>query len=125
MKAKEISQIKMTSSELSNIIEVNREKRIKNLPSRLSIVLGDFQTEDLKGEKEMDIFEVLVRLIYRADYQSVRLISELLSAMHNDDTSELEDWTLKECGMIIKDYLRKDTILMRFDEMRNKSCEKK
>lgn len=121
MKNKTSQTLKISSSELSNLVELKLDELSKRLPDRIAFVLREFIEQDLNEIGEIDLFEVLVKLLLKADEDPASLITDLMGVLHKDDCSQLEDWTISKCSGFIRDFLKKDDVLFIFDKTNNKS----
>lgn len=110
---------------LSKIIRSNTGLWEKHLPTRIYSTLNELIEKDLKGDNEIHIFEILVRLILRADQQPASIIADLMTLIHSDDVSVLEDWTISNSGAFLKDFLQRDYVLHLFDSPDDKILETK
>ncbi|MFZ3229011.1 MAG: hypothetical protein WA160_02310 [Pseudobdellovibrio sp.] len=103
--------MKIATEMLENLIKLNLERLEPHLTPRVQTILEEFNNDDLKRATEMDIFELIFRIILKADKEPATLIANLMVPLHNDDISQLEDWTISSAAAFLRDYLKKDYIL--------------
>jgi hypothetical protein len=60
---------------------------------------------------EVDLFEVLVRLVFLTDKEPASIIANLMVPLDNSRASDLEEWTLSNAGAFLRDFLQKDYTL--------------
>ncbi|MCY4523819.1 MAG: hypothetical protein OXB84_03680 [Halobacteriovoraceae bacterium] len=99
------------------IIELKEEltKRKKELENHLTLRLHDIFYwvihEEFKDEKNIHIFDLIVRIILQADKCPTESIADLMTLATPERCYEVLDrWTLSNSAAFIRDYLKKDQI---------------
>ena len=83
------------------------------LTLRIKSLLSDSFLWGLEKEEEgeLDLFNLLVRLVLRADAPPADTIADLLIGMNEASYEVLEQHTISDAAAFIKDHLRKDWVL--------------
>ena len=57
---------------------------------------------------EIDIFDLMVKLVLRADSDPAGIISNLLVPLNTEGSYQLDDYTISNAGSFLRDYIKKD-----------------
>lgn len=103
--------MKMNCKELSKVLEQKLEDLDPHITLRVRKVMEDFVLNDLGRFEKMDVFDIFLRFLLRADQDPASLIANLMVPLHNDDVTELEEWTISSSAAFIRDQLKKDYMI--------------
>lgn len=99
--------------ELQNLVEhiSQRTEEMKpHLSVRIEAVLGDLIENDLKKHEEVDLFDLFIWLILRADHEPASCISSLMVPVTTDSMDNLDRWTISNASAFVRDFLKRDQI---------------
>lgn len=113
--------------EVSKVREIIKrgDKELNNhLSLRISSLLDEL-IEDLSSHQddEIELFELLVRLILQADSRLAAFIANLLVPLDTEGSYLLDDHVISESASFLRDYLKKDAILYALKDRENHTEE--
>ena len=115
---KSIVELRLSVPALKALIEHWLDEAGACLPERLYGVLSDFCLFELSDEGEIEAFDLLVRLILRADRLPVKLLAEFLSVF-DEDAEELPDrLTVANAAFVIKGSLEREQMLRNLEKIK-------
>ena len=114
--------MKVSTSELKKELSKRQEELKDYLTARLDTVLYCIIHEEFSKEEEISLFDLIVRIILRADKDSAENIADLMVLSTPDKCFDLlENQTLSNSAAFIRDYLKKDNIYL---ILKNKKANK-
>ena len=105
-------------NELRKSVKQNLDDLRPDLSLRIHSLLDDLLAKDLAEKESVDLFEMLVRLIFRADKEPASSIASLMVPVNGDTAYQLDEWTISNCAAFLRDYLKQDHILHSLDAKR-------
>ena len=104
--------MKVSTSKLKKEL-ANRQEELKDyLTVRLIEVFNSLIHEEFSEEEdEIHIYDLIVRIILRADQEPAESIADLMVLSTPENCFDLRNkWTLSNSAAFIRDYLKKDYI---------------
>lgn len=101
--------MKIKLNELREDIKSKLNQLDVHIPIRIRQIFDDLHADERDGEVEL--FDILVRLILKADEGPASLISNLLSLVDSENISQLDQWTISNSATYLRDFLKRDYIL--------------
>jgi hypothetical protein len=98
---------------LQNLVEHISQKTEDfkpHLSVRIESVLSMLIEEDFKKKSEVDIFELIVWVILRADHDSASCISSLMVPITAESMDSLDRWAISNASAFVRDFLMRDQI---------------
>ncbi len=71
-------------------------------------LLDQFKGEELADVDEIDIFDLMVKLILKADSNPASVISNLLAPLNTEGSYQLDNHTISNAGSFLRDYIKKE-----------------
>lgn len=106
--------MKLSRTQIAKDIKFEMEKMNCHLSLRVQSLFEEILNQI--GDKsdnsaDIDLFEILVRLVLIADKEPASIVANLMVPLDNGSAGDLEEWTLSNAGAFLRDYLRKDYML--------------
>ncbi|MCY4524418.1 MAG: hypothetical protein OXB84_06745, partial [Halobacteriovoraceae bacterium] len=113
--------MKISTGELKKELSKRQEELGKHLTPRLNEMFYWLIHEEL-DEEDISIFDLIVRIILRADKEPAENIASLMVLLTPEKCYELIDdkWTLSSSAAFVRDYLKKDRIHYILKRKKNK-----
>ena len=94
-------------------MELSRRQRQLNasLSGRLHSVLNDIRADDLFSKDDVNLFELVVRVIFHADRISARHVADLMNLISLTNKVNNDNQVVTESSAFIDDFLKKDYVL--------------
>lgn len=104
--------MKISTNELKKELSKRQEELKDCLTLRLHDIFYQIINEELSEDKEEEIplFDLIVRIILRADEGPSENIANLMVPLKAEKCHDLDEWTLSSSAAFIRDYLKKDYI---------------
>lgn len=106
--------MKLSRTQIFEDVEFELERLKCHLSTRMLSLLKELIIQVRDGSNnsnEIDLFEILVRLVFITDKDPASIITNLMVPLDNSGASDLEEWTLSNAGAFLRDFLRKDYTL--------------
>lgn len=103
--------MKLDTNEIKNFIKLQTDNLQHHLSLRIMALLDQFRGEELDDVDEIDIFDLMVKLILKADSDPASVISNLLVPLNTEGSYQLDDHTISNAGSFLRDYIKKDYLL--------------
>ncbi len=103
--------MKLNKNNIKNHINSNLKQFEPYLSIRVDYLMNQLNLFQNHSDDEIDLFEVLVRLIFLADEGPANTIADLLIPINPENSHSLEKETLTNAASLIRDYLKRDYIL--------------
>jgi hypothetical protein len=106
--------MKLSRAQVAKDMKFETEKMNSHLSLRVQSLLEELlnQIRDKSDSSaEVDLFEILVRLVLITDKEPASIIANLMVPLDNGGANDLEEWTLSNAGAFLRDFLRKDYTL--------------
>ena len=103
--------MEMNCKELSKVLDQKLEDLDPHITLRVRKVLEDFILNDLAKFEQMEVFDIFIRFLLRADQEAASLIANLMVSIRSDTVSELEEWTISSSAAFVRDQLKKDYMI--------------
>jgi hypothetical protein len=100
--------MKLKVEEVREYIKKETDELQPHLSLRIMALMDQFRGEDLDDLDEIDIFDLMVKLILRADSDPAGIISNLLVPLNTEGSYQLDDHTISNAGSFLRDYIKKD-----------------
>lgn len=109
----EIKGIKMrlNANEIRDFIKSQTDNLQPHLSLRIMALLDQFRGEELDDVDEIDIFDLMIKLILKADSDPASVISNLLVPLNTEGSYQLDDHTISNAGSFLRYYIKKDYLL--------------
>ncbi|MBT4762896.1 MAG: hypothetical protein HOO06_14475 [Bdellovibrionaceae bacterium] len=104
--------MKISTQELRNELTQKQGELKHHLPSRISLLLDELKDKELSKVSEISIFELLVRIILKADEEPAQNIADLLIPLNGESSLQLDNLTISSSAAFLSDYLKKDQLLL-------------
>lgn len=113
--------MKLSTSELKKELSQREEELECHLTLRLTEILRGLIYEEFKEEKDIHIFDLIVRIIFLADQRPAKHIAELMAlATPAKCLDLLDEWTLSESASFIRHCLQKEQIHFILDDKKKR-----
>jgi len=101
----------VNGKKLKETIEKELAELKVHLPIRIYVLLDEFTSKEMSQENEIDLFNLLVKLILKADSEPALIIANLLVTLDTEESVLLDERTISNSGAFLRDHLKKDQIL--------------
>ena len=103
--------MKISTTELKEELTQRQSDLEYSLSSRVSMLLDDLKNKELSRVSEISLFELIVRIILKADAEPAQNIADLLVPLNNETSHQLDNLTISSSAAFLSDYLKKDQLL--------------
>ena len=104
--------MRISTNDLKQELTKWQEELKSTLYVRIHVILDEIKNEDLAGKKEISLFDLIVRTILKANQEPTNYISNLLILANPKSHCDLiDEWTVSDSAVFIRDYLKKDDVL--------------
>lgn len=102
--------MKIKSKKLKNYISSLQSELKSHMTMRVSYLLDQLIIQE-KGEEEVELFDLLVKLIFLADEAPAESIANLMVPINTENSYLLEESTITDSAAFLRDFIKKDYIL--------------
>lgn len=103
--------MKFDKNTLKSYISSSQKELENHLTMRVSYLMDQLTIFEKHEGDEIDIFELIVRLILLADESPAESIANLMVPLNTEGSYLLDNNTITESASFLRDFLKKDYIL--------------
>jgi len=103
--------MKLNKKALKNYLSSSQKELDNHLTMRVCYLMEQLRLFEKHEDEEIELFEVLTRLIFLADESPAESIANLMVPLNTEGSYLLDKNTITESASFLRDFLRKDYIL--------------